>query len=108
MDLAEQERALLRLAAHLGVQVRREPFDPSFFAQAGQRGGLCLVRGRPVVFLDNTLALVDRVVLLCEALCTFDYNPSELEPPLLRRLDLARRRRRARGKLRRPPLRRVG
>lgn len=107
MDLAEQESALLGLAARLGVQVRREPFDPGFFAQAGQRGGLCLVRGSPVLLLDSSLALVDRVVLLCEALCAFDYQTADLAAPLRQRLAQARRRRRARGRLRRPTLRRV-
>jgi len=107
MDLAEQERALLDLARRLGVQVRRESFDPGIFTRAGERGGLCMVRGQPVVLLDASLDLVDRVVLLCEALCAFDFEPASLAPPLRLRLELARRRRRGRSRLRRPPLRRV-
>lgn len=107
MDLAEQESALLKLAAGFGVQVRQEPFDKGIFAQAGQRGGICIVQGKPVLLLDTTLALVDRVVLLCEALCAFNYGALGLAPALRQRLDLARRRRRARSRLRRPPLRRV-
>ncbi len=107
MELAEQEQALLHLAAALGVQVRRETFDRGVFAQAGQRGGLCLVRGKPVLLLDETLTPVERVVLLSEALCGFPYDPAALAPAVRQRLEQARRKRRGRGRLRRPPLRSV-
>jgi hypothetical protein len=107
MDLAEQERALIDLARRLGVQVRREVFDPRVFAQAGQRGGLCVVQGQTVLLLDTALGMIDRVVLLCEALCAFDFEHATLAEPLRQRIELAQRRRRGRARLRRPPLRRV-
>lgn len=107
MDLLEQERALLDLAARLGVRVRREPFDPKIFAHTGQRGGLCVIHGVPLVLLDDHLGPIDRVVLLCEALCGFDLELTSLPEPVRQRLVLARRRLGGRQRLRRPPLRRV-
>lgn len=105
MELAAQETSLLDLARRLKVQVRREAFAPA--PPDRSRGGLCLLRGRPVVLIDPSLSLVERVVLLSEALCTFDYDPETLAEPVRCRLELARRRHRGRKLMRRPVLRRV-
>ena len=105
MELAAQETSLLELARRLDVQVRRESFASTPTERS--RGGLCVLRGCPVVLLDPTQSLVERVVLLCEALCAFDYDPDGLAEPVRRRLELARRRHRGRKLLRRPTLRRV-
>lgn len=107
MDLAEQERVLLQLAVSLGVQVRQESFDGGVFWQNEQRGGLCILQKQPILLLDTTLTQIERIVLLCEALCTFDYGSLEIAPQLRQRLDLARRKQRARKQARRPKLRRV-
>lgn len=107
MDLADEEDTLIRLARHLGIRTRREPFDPKLFAKTGQRGGLCSINRRLTIVLDSALTQVERVVLLSEALCAFDYEGFAVDEALEQRLSLARRRLAGKKLLRRPPLRRV-
>lgn len=45
MDYAEKLDAILEAAERIGISVRRE-------ALGGEGGGYCLLRGRPVLFVD--------------------------------------------------------
>ncbi len=105
MELTAQETSLLELARRLNIEVRRQRFIASTPERSA--GGLCLLRGRPVVLLDPAMAPIERVGVLCEALCAFDIDLDWMAEPVRRRLEHARRRYRGRKLLRRPVLRRV-
>ena len=70
---------LKRLAGRMGIEVRFEPFDP----KASRRGGLCTLRGNPLVLVDAHAPTLDKVGVLCEALARFDVEVLYV-PPLLR------------------------
>ncbi len=72
-------RELERLAWRLGLEVRFEAFD----AKATRRGGLCTLRGEPLVLVDAHAPTIDKVGVLCEALARFDIEILYI-PPLLR------------------------
>lgn len=75
-------RALEDLARRVGLEVRvEEPWKGGPSA-----GGMCLLRGRPVVLLDALAPLPDRVEVLCEALSGFDLDSVFLPPALRARL----------------------
>jgi hypothetical protein len=81
-------RALEALAARIGVAVRSEPFDLSVIEG---RGGLCRLRGEPVVVMDARLSVLDKIGVLASALAAFDLEAIYV-PPLLR-ASINRRRR---------------
>jgi hypothetical protein len=97
--LAELER----LAARLGVAIRYEPFD----AKARAKGGLCKLRGSPVVVIDDALPLLDKIGILSEALAMFDLAPIFVPPVLRARFDGAAPKAAGRRGPVRPPLRGV-
>jgi len=68
------------LAARIGVVVRVEPFGSSLLSG---HGGLCWVRGRPLVVMDATLPVPDRIAVLASALARFDLDAAYV-PPLVR------------------------
>jgi len=72
-------RELERLARRMGLEVRFEAFD----ARAFRRGGLCTVRGTPLVLVDVHATTIDKVGVLCEALARLDVETTYV-PPLLR------------------------
>ena len=53
MDLASRLEALLALAEEIGVDVRAEPMG-------GEGGGLCLLRGKHVLFVDTSADVATR------------------------------------------------
>ena len=55
---------LLRAAEKLGVDVRIEPFE----TPAPKGGGLCVVRGERLVLIDQRAPLLDRILVLAQAL----------------------------------------
>jgi hypothetical protein len=55
---------LLRAAEELGVEVRIEPFE----TPAPKGGGLCVVRGERLVLIDQRAPLLDRILVLAQAL----------------------------------------
>ena len=55
---------LVQAAQRLGVEVRSEPFE----TPAALSGGLCVVRGAPLVLIDQRAPLVDRLRTLARAL----------------------------------------
>jgi len=81
-------RALEALAARIGVAVRSEQFDLSVIEG---RGGLCRLRGEPVVVMDARLPVLDKIGVLAAALSAFDLEAIYV-PPLLR-ASINRRRR---------------
>ncbi len=75
------------LAGRLGIAIRAEPFDKGVL---GGRGGLCRVRGQPVVVMDASLPLPDRIAVLASALSHFDLDAVFVPPVLRARIDAAR------------------
>jgi hypothetical protein len=67
---------LLRVAHKLGLRVRVEPFETA----AVLAGGLCWVRGRQLILLDENASMVDRVAAMAEALANFDLETVYLAP----------------------------
>ncbi len=86
-------RALEALAARIGVAVRSEQFDLSVIEG---RGGLCRLRGEPVVVMDARLPIIDKIGVLAAALAAFDLEAIYV-PPLLRASINRRRRGNARA-----------
>lgn len=76
---------LQRLAARVGVEVRAERFDLRVIEG---RGGLCKLRGRPVVVMDAGLPLLDKIGVMAEALAALDlqaiYVPAFLRAKVTR------------------------
>jgi hypothetical protein len=70
---------LERLARRVGLEVRFESFDP----KATRPGGLCTLRGSPLVLVDAHAPTVDKVAVLCGALSCFDIEVLYV-PPVLR------------------------
>jgi hypothetical protein len=75
------------LASRLGILVRVEPFDD---ALSGRRGGLCRVRGQPLVLMDDSLPLADRIAVLATALADFDLEGVYVSPLVRARIEAAR------------------
>jgi|HubBroStandDraft_6_1064221.scaffolds.fasta_scaffold1170638_1 hypothetical protein len=75
------------LATRLGVAIRSEPFDKGAL---GGRGGLCRVRGKPVVVMDAALSLADKIAVLAGALGRFDLDSVYLSPLVRARIDATR------------------
>ena len=75
-------RALEDLARRVGLEVR---FEESWKG-GPSAGGLCLLRGAPVVLIDGLAPLTDRVAVLCDALSRFDLEAVFLAPALRARI----------------------
>jgi hypothetical protein len=75
------------LAARLGVSVRAEPFGRGVLER---RGGLCWVDGKPLVVMDEKLAVTDRIGVLAGALSKFDLDGVSLLPVIRERIAEAR------------------
>jgi hypothetical protein len=75
-------RELERLAARMGVEVRFDSFD----AKATRRGGLCRLRGSPLVIVDAGATTLDKVGVLSLALSHFDVEAMYVSPQLRARL----------------------
>lgn len=75
-------RELERLARRMGILVRFEAFD----ARATRRGGLCLLRGVPLVLVDAHAPTLDQVGVLCDALARFDVEALYVPPQLRMRI----------------------
>jgi hypothetical protein len=75
------------LAARLGIAVRAEPFGKGVLAG---RGGLCRVDGQPLIVMDASLPLPDRIAVLSLALSQFDLDALHVPPLVRERIDEAR------------------
>ena len=60
------------LALRLGVVIRSEPSEKGVARRAGGGGAPCRRRGKPVIVMDASLALADKVAVLAAALGRFD------------------------------------
>jgi len=78
---------LQALALRLGVDVRTEPLE---IGLAETRGGLCRVRGRPLVLMDISLPLADRIDVMAAALSTFDLDVIHVSPVVRARIEACR------------------
>lgn len=72
-------KQLLGLARQLGIVVQQDGFD----ARATRNGGFCLLRGTPLIVLDENSPTMEKVGILCDALSRFDVEYLYI-PPLLR------------------------
>lgn len=82
MQASELVSALEALAARLGVPVRYDNFDRGL-SKGRNCGGLCRLRGQPIIVLDQSLDAREHVATLAQALATFDLDAIYL-PPLVR------------------------
>jgi hypothetical protein len=80
MDLARLAAELTRAAQSLGIAVRSDARAAALRGASGTRGGLCKVRGRPVIVLDASAPLPDQIAILAAALARFDLDTLTLEP----------------------------
>ncbi len=75
------------LASRLGVEVRREPFGKGLLEG---RGGLCWVKGKPLVVMDEKLQVAERIGVLAGALAEFDLEGVHLVPAVREAIEAAR------------------
>ncbi len=66
-------RELEALARRLGVGLRFDPFE-RYAGGAGRRGGLCRLRGRTMIVVDEALPVLDKIEVVASALATFDLD----------------------------------
>ena len=78
----ELAQALEALAARLGIPIRYEAMDRTV-SQGRSSGGLCRLRGQPMILVDQALGMRDRVAVLAQALGNFDLDGIYL-PPVVR------------------------
>src|SRR5262249_47690124 len=83
MELSRLLEELTLAARKVGITVRSEPFDSSLSDSKRWRGGLCLVRGQPVILIDSKAPLADRIAMLAAALATVELDHVFL-PPIVR------------------------
>ncbi|HEY4016070.1 MAG TPA: hypothetical protein VGM06_22195 [Polyangiaceae bacterium] len=76
------------LASRLGVAVRVEAFPGELLHG---RGGLCWLRGQPVVLMDSSLSAADRILTLASALSAFDLDAVYVPPFVRAQVESTRR-----------------
>jgi hypothetical protein len=79
---------LLSVARRLGIQVRVQPFRGGI--RSG--GGLCRLRGRILVLIDQRLGVYERTRTLADALSELDVEGVYLTPQARRIIEDAQRR----------------
>jgi len=85
MDLNEQVALLADLAESLGIEVRRAPEGDSFSAPRGG-GAVVRLRGKEIVFLDESAPAQDRLAVLAGALAGRTELAGRFLPPQIREL----------------------
>jgi hypothetical protein len=83
MDWDELESELIELAERLGIEVRHVRYEGD--------GGLCVMRGRRVLMVNDLLDLPDRVDVLASAMAGLPELDDLFVPPAVRELLDARR-----------------
>lgn len=83
MELPRLFDELVRAAEKVGVEVRVEAFEQGLREAKVPRGGLCTVRGRRVVLVDDASPLPDRIAMVASALAELDLERVYL-PPIVR------------------------
>ncbi len=79
MSPGEALRELERLARRMGIDVRFDAFDDD----TKGHGGLCTVRGKPQIVVNEAAPVLDQVAVLETALSRLDLD-EVFAPPLLR------------------------
>ena len=83
MNPSEQLAALADLAESLGVEIRRAPAGEG----SGHPGGaLVRLKGRDILFLDESASLPERIQVLAAALAGHEELASVFLPPVLREI----------------------
>ena len=77
MDTDQVLEALCDLALQLDVEVRRVPLN-------GQGGGLCVLRGRQILFVDSLASATEQVAQTAASLATFDQLQATYLVPAVR------------------------
>jgi hypothetical protein len=77
-------RELETLAGRLGVAVRFDVFEAK---PSKGRGGLCRVRGKPMILVDAGLSEQDKIAVMAEALARFDLEAMYVPPALRARIE---------------------
>jgi hypothetical protein len=89
---------LLSTCRMLGLVVRDEPMKVPTSRLAG---GLVRLHGTPVVIVDSSAPVIDRVAAVADAICEHNIDPIHLSADARRAISHARaRRKRARSRLR--------
>ena len=70
------------------MAVRAEPFGKGVMEG---RGGLCWVDGQPLVVMDDTLVVMDRIGVLARALGQLDLEGAAVTPQVRERIEATRR-----------------
>lgn len=83
MDLGRLLDELVRAANKADITVRAESFDPNLSDARKWRGGLCVVRGKRVILVDERAPLVDRIATIAASLASVDLEHVFL-PPIVR------------------------
>lgn len=83
MELARLFEELVRAANKADIAVRSESFDPNLSDARKWRGGLCVVRGKRVIIVDQRAPLVDRIATVAASLASVDLEHVFL-PPVVR------------------------
>jgi hypothetical protein len=78
------------LARRLGIAVRVETFDGGL---REARGGICWVDHKPLVVMNLSLSVAERIATLTEALSIFDLRDVYVPPLVRSRIEAASRRR---------------
>ena len=79
MDEAALLSLLEDLASGLGIEVRQESMD----SEAGfSSGGLCRIRGKSVIIVNQKAALQDKIKILARALNRMDLGQVYMKPAL--------------------------
>jgi hypothetical protein len=83
MDLGRLFEELVHAANKADITVRSESFDPNLSDARKWRGGLCVVRGKRVIIVDQRAPLVDRIATVAASLASVDLEHVFL-PPIVR------------------------
>ncbi len=67
------------LASGLEMEVRYESMDSE---AAFSSGGLCRIRGKPVIIVNRKAALPEKIQILARALNRMDLGPVHMKPAL--------------------------
>ena len=80
MELVRLLEELTLAARKVGIEVRTERFDAAFPDGRSARGGLCTLRGRRVIVVDQSAPLPDRIAIVAGALGRIDLEGVYLAP----------------------------
>ncbi len=79
---------LFKVAKKLRVEVRVEPFG----APSRGPGGICRLKGRDVILIDSTAAVVEQAAAMAESLSHFELEGVFLPPEVRELVESARAR----------------